>query len=390
VSAPAAPDVVSEVPADRFEAADLTEPGACPPEALVYFLVNIGDGDTQLLLLPRRKAGGRRAVVVDIGSTGKLPALIEQLAEHGVLEPIVDDPFLFPLVIATHPHNDHIAGMPEFLDRFKKHIRELWEPGYYHPTVAYIEMMRALEDADGAIQHTQPTSGTMRFIGRVAIQVLAPSIGLRNRYDSYGININNASIAVKVDFPASRVEWEGKERNYVRVNKARRRLLLGADSQTLSWGHVLEDFPALESSGFPAFKALRMAKGTDPLKSDVFKIPHHGSKHGVNLELVEEVAPTWNLISSVAGGGEYNFPHLLAQEAVREAREATSSTGRKRKDDWKLGIHYTSARDSTGAPLGTIALVIPPTGPITMWRFGDTPREDVNVANARRFRPPSR
>jgi hypothetical protein len=133
-----------------------------------------------------------------------------------------------------------------------------------------------------------------------------------------------------------------------------------------------------------------MAKGTDPLRADVFKIPHHGSKHGVNLELVEEVEPTWSLISSVAGGGEYNFPHMLAQEAVREAREPTSSTGRKRKDDWKLGIHYTSARDSDGAPLGTIAFVIPPTGPMTMWRFGDTPREDVNLANARRFRPATR
>ena len=390
MSVSAAPNILTEIPAKKFLKGDFTDPKACPDEALVYFLLNVGDGDTQLLLLPRRKNGGRRVVVVDIGSTGKLPVLLERLATHGILEPITGDPFLFPLVIATHPHNDHIAGMPEFLDRFHSHIRELWEPGYYHPTVAYIEMMRALEDADGAIQHTQPTSGATRFIGRVRIQVLAPSIGLRNRFDSYGININNASIAIKVDFPASRVEWEGKKREYIRVRSRRRRLLLGADSQTLAWGHVLEDFPRLESTGFPAFKALRLAKGTDPLKSDIFKIPHHGSKHGVNLELVEEVDPSWSLISSVAGGGEYNFPHQLAQEAVREARQRTSSTGKTHDADWKLGIHYTSARDTEGEPLGSIAFVVPPTGTITMWRFGDVPRENVDLSRARRFDPKAR
>jgi hypothetical protein len=386
----AAANVPAPLPAKLFVADDFVKAVEKVPDALLYFLLNIGDGDTQLLVLPQRRDGTRRAVVVDVGATRKLPALVEALADTGVLKPFTDpqDPYLFPLVVATHPHNDHNAGLPEFIRRFKETIRELWEPGYYHPNAGYIEMMTALEEADGRIQHTQPTSGTTRYIGRVRLQVLAPSIGIRNRFDSYGINLNNASLALKVEFPASAVEFkEGENREYVRLSDKRRRLLLGADSQTLSWGKVLDDFPTLESTSFPTNRALGIGRGSEPLRAEVFKVPHHGSKHGVNIELVEAIRPAWSLISSVAGGGEYNFPHALAQDAVREALEPVSSTGAVHKPDWKLGIHYTGAQDDMEEPLGTIGLIVPPSGKITMWRFGDRARDEIDLAKSRRYSP---
>ena len=51
------------VPASRFSSADFVS--AVEPEDLVYFLLNVGDGDTQLILLPesrgvRRPRRGRR------------------------------------------------------------------------------------------------------------------------------------------------------------------------------------------------------------------------------------------------------------------------------------------------------------------------------------------
>ena len=107
------------------------------------------------------------------------------------------------------------------------------------------------------------------------------------------------------------------------------------------------------------------------------------SKHGLNLELVEQISPDLSLVSSVAGGGKYNFPHTVSQDALREALQATSSGKVKRKPDHELGIHYTSAHDDTGKPLGTIGIVMRPKGKPTVWRFGDRPREAVDLTAGR-------
>jgi len=312
---------------------------------------------------------------------GKLPALLEALSETPLL-PQRDG--LFPVVVGTHPHEDHIGGMPQFLDRFAPLVREYWEPGYYHPSVSYIETMRAIEEHPW-IQHSQPTSGFTRFIGQVRVVVLSPAIGLRNRFDSYGVNINNASLAVKLEFPAARVEQRGSDRLYLRIRQPQA-LVLGADAQTLAWGHVMSDFAELRPSDSPVAKALRMALGSDPLRAQIFKVPHHASKHGVNLELVELIKPQLTLISSAAGGGKYNFPHTVAQESVREALEAIASTGAPHHPDHELGIHYTCSSDSNGAPLGSLAIVVSPTGKKRrLWRFGDRSSEPIDLGAARLY-----
>jgi hypothetical protein len=86
------------VPSSRFAAGDfVAEVG---PQDTVYLLLNVGDGDTQLILLPESR-GVRRALVVDVASTGKLTQLIQDLAAT----PLFPIGSRFAIVVGTHPHD---------------------------------------------------------------------------------------------------------------------------------------------------------------------------------------------------------------------------------------------------------------------------------------------
>src|SRR6266508_3570444 len=117
------------------------------PDALVYFLCNVGDGDAQVLLLPQGEGGSRQVAIVDAAINDKVPNLLDLLVQEqlvslqpgpGGAEPIV-------LVVATHPHQDHIGGMPQVLDRFGPLIAEFWDPGYFHTITAYHGIMQRVE-----------------------------------------------------------------------------------------------------------------------------------------------------------------------------------------------------------------------------------------------------
>ncbi|MBV9820817.1 MAG: MBL fold metallo-hydrolase [Actinobacteria bacterium] len=360
------------------------------PDALLYFLLNVGDGDAQLLVLPPDSNDHvRRLVVVDVAIPDKLPALLEALHTAGLIEPPGTGGQI-RLLVATHPHFDHIGGMSDLLDRYNGPsgcIDQFWEPGYFFPTPSFHNLMVALESSPW-IRRLQPTAGTRLTLDWVRLTALGPGIGLRNRFDTYGVGINDSSITLMVDFPATQLYAQpaGSRVDRRPAPQPGRRLLLGADAQFTSWAQTTVDFPALQQSHNTALaKELRTALGRDYLAADLFKISHHASKHGINLELMERVAAPIALVSSVAGGGRYGFPHQLAMDAAREARQATTTSAAPRESDQQLGIHLTGSSLDSGAPAGSIAAVISRTGgrPIRLFRLGDSPRAPIDLAAAR-------
>ncbi len=201
---------------------------------------------------------------------------------------------------------------------------------------------------------------------------------------------NDSSISLRVEFPARRyllgaaetpahVHEEGAP---VAKRKARS-LVLGGDAQTVSWSFVLTDFPYLRKSDTPAAKAIAAATGdVDLLSADVLKVSHHGSKHGVNLELVERIDPRITLVSSVPSGGNHNFPHAVAQDLIREALDPSTTDGHPHAPDHEMGIFYTCDSDDVGQALGTAAVIVD-LQKISLWRFGEGPMDPVDLGGAR-------
>ena len=381
---------INPIPAHYFVNDDFI--ASIQPQNLVYFLCNVGDGDAQVILLPENPSTNhRQAIIIDAARTKKLPWLIEDLVTAGIFpaaqNPADDDDYpdpdgSIPLVIASHPHLDHIRGMEQVLHNFRHRITEFWDPGYYLPTASYLNVMAEIE-RNPHLFYSQPTSGFRKWIGDVVITVMSPSIQLRNRFDTYGTDINDSSISLRLEFPAARVIQRNEERELI-DNPKTMSLMLGADAQTLSWSYVFTDFPYLPSSDSAAAKALKAATGGDLLNADIMKVSHHCSKRGVNLELMERIDPRLTLVSSVSGGGQYSFPHDVAQNLIREALDPVAKSGNPHQEDWELGIFYTSDTDSNSSELGSIALVMSANN-ITKWRFADSSSQRLNLANARRM-----
>lgn len=376
-------------PAGRFVTGDLLDELRRRPEALALFVLNVGDADAQVALLPVDPvAGHRRAVVVD-AATAKTLRLVELLTTEGLLpgangagEADV------ALVVATHPHHDHIGAMAGLLAGLGDRVAEFWDPGYFHPIGGFHRMMAEVEKRTRLV-YTHPASGLRRWIGRTGVTVLSPSIHLRNRFDTYGVEINDSSISLRLDHPAARVVGRDEQGNVVEPQAAAS-VVLGGDAQTLSWSYVLTDFPFLMKSNSPSAAAIGAATGDlDLLRAQVFKVSHHASKRGVNLELLERMRPWVTVVSCASDSTRYHFPHDLAQEIMREARNPVAGSGAARsRQDWELRIFYTGDQDSAGQPLGTVVTVVEVGRHPQVWRLKDVPSSALRTADltsARRF-----
>jgi len=367
--------------------------------ALLYFLLNVGDGDTQLLVLPPNSNDAkRRVVIVDVATRSKLPALLDALAAAGVLSEPPGSPGQVQLLVASHPHADHIGGLDDLLARYNGPsgcIDQFWEPGFAFPNPSFYNLMRRL-DTSPWIRRLQPTSGTTLYLDSVKVTVLGPGVGLRTRFDTYGVGVNDASITLMIDYPATSIVAEPDPAHPDRVNRRQasqrsRRLLLGGDAQFTSWAQATIDFPDLaQEFNADLARELRAARGRDYLAADILKVSHHASKHGVTLELLERVGATYSLVSAVAGGGKYNFPHALAMDAAREARLATTSSGAAYPSDHDLGLHVTGSvlAGTPARPLGSIGVLLPAraSSPVRLFRFLDARRDAVVLEGAREVR----
>lgn len=152
------------------------------PDPLRVTFLDVGQGDSTVLEYQDK------VVLIDAGFSGfgrdyGKWVLNPYFKYRGITE--------IDLVIMTHPHADHIGGLPSVFENVK--AKEIWDTWNSYDSNIYSAILLYAQKHD--IPFTKPEPGDMVQFGDVTLTVLYPD----SNQSMSARNINNASIVVRVD-----------------------------------------------------------------------------------------------------------------------------------------------------------------------------------------------
>ena len=241
--------------------AEPTAPTAGEDEYLAVHFIDVGQADCILL------SCGDDYMLIDGGNAADGYTVRSYLENAGVDK--------LDLLVATHPHEDHIGGLPTVLTYFEAETIWTTEITYSNSTIR--KFLEAADKQDAPV--VQPTGGETFLLGSALVTVLGP---VSTNYE----DVNNLSLVLMVEFEDTRFLFTG-------------------DMETLAEGDML-DFWGEEFNW----------------KADVLKVGHHGSYSSTGYRLLREVAPTWAVIPC-GYQNEYGHPHENTLSRLRDAEVIT-------------------------------------------------------------------
>ncbi|HPR40538.1 MAG TPA: ComEC/Rec2 family competence protein [Oscillospiraceae bacterium] len=216
--------------------------------AEVHFL-DTGQSDCILILTEED------TVLIDAGTSDKSGVITDYLEEQGV--ETID------LLIATHPHADHIGAMADVLQDFE--VKEFLMPDIpdeFQPTTRAWEKLLTAVDEEGCVVTVAEPGQEYSLGGGCVLTVLGP-VG------EYGDDYNDWSVVTR---------------------------LICGETSFLFMGDAEKDA-----------ETDIMSTGAE-LDSDVLKVGHHGSSSSSGKDFVEAVSPD-DAVILCGAGNDYGHPH---------------------------------------------------------------------------------
>jgi len=229
-----------------------------------YFL-DVGQGDSSVILFKDK------VILIDAGEAEYGDRVVSDLEKLGVTR--------IDLLVATHPHSDHIGGMQKVLAHFP--VEKVLDSGIPTTSSLYEHFLGTVDEKNIPYDAAQQGE-TIDLDPSLRILVLSPPKG------HIGEDINTNSIVLRI--------------SYGTVN-----LLYTGDATTAA-----ED--AMEKTGYP-------------LDAQVLKVGHHGSSGSSSAAFLGRVDPEVAIIS-VGADNDYGHPHKETLERLNAAGPLVFRTDR--------------------------------------------------------------
>jgi beta-lactamase superfamily II metal-dependent hydrolase len=347
-------------------------------DELVIHCLNVGQADNIIVQFPADDGGVRKYGIVDCYLGNKTLKYLDKLM------PNASDRKRLAFICATHPHEDHIKGIKKVMESNDYRPLEFWESGFRHASQTYKKII--LTVIKKKIEMVRVSSGMEWYFGHVKITALSPSVMLRNRYATYGVDMNNASIVLRMENCAEDVlltksgeyekttEGEEEAKKGVKSTVA----ILAGDAEFDSWSHICQEYPRLDRKSNSNALVKKMV---DYLNADVVKVAHHGSMHSTPLDVYEKITPSLAVISTkqkmdtkkvgkTALGTLKRglFPHQSAVIALEESNVKTLTTDGSYESQVMAN---GKMKDPVNNDPGSIVIAVPPGGRVRVLKMKD-------------------
>jgi beta-lactamase superfamily II metal-dependent hydrolase len=219
-------------------------------EIRVCFL-DVGQGDSTLIQTKDN------TVLIDAREYSARNAVLSNLRDAGV--------GTIDILVATHPHDDHIGAMAAVVDEFD--IKQVLMPDAVSNTKAFENLLDSIEKK--GIEITVPSVGDQYTAGIISLKVLAPEAG------PYA-DLNNASIVLRMLYGDTAFLFTG-------------------DAEAQSENAIL-------------------STGAD-VRASVLKVGHHGSDTSTTEQFLDAVSPAAAVISC-GKDNQYGHPTVNVLERL--------------------------------------------------------------------------
>jgi competence protein ComEC len=216
----------------------------------VHF-IDVGQGDATLILSPEGKT-----ILIDGGEADT--GVVEYLKGLGVNR--------IDLMVATHPHSDHIGGLVQVLQYMS--VAKVVTNGQPNTTSTYENFLDAI--ASDQVEYVEVKRGDTISAGSLVFTVLNPE-------SNTGDDLNNNSLVLRLVYGNVAFLFEGDAEKDAEVS------ILG--------------------SGLP-------------VQAQILKVGHHGDRAASSPDFLARVEPEIAVYFAGAGN-EFGYPHPETLEALR-------------------------------------------------------------------------